>query len=223
MNRAWAFATRKRYESLLAIVVGIFLVVQRVHSSFAYLSWFLLLVVLYIYDLKIISDSLQKVLSLSKRFYLELILLLVLVISLALWGFPAMSASLLSLGYLALVLSLHENYLKQSIRKGIEDIRYQPLFGLLIVVGAILFFIWNSNVLSLLFLVVFFAFLFYQWDSRIIAACALVSLSACPFLLFLHQDAFAEIAAEYAYFFLVMPVKNVTLDSDEQITFFHDP
>jgi len=50
------------------------------------------------------------------------------------------------------------------------------------------------------------AFVTNRWSPRIIAACALLSLSACPFLLIYKQEALAESFAVYAYYFLTLTV-----------------
>ena len=63
-----------------------------------------------------------------------------------------------------------------------------------------------------IFVVDFFVLLFglisvlFALDMRISAACALVLLVLCPFLLVFNQSAFAETAAVYAYYFLVIAV-----------------
>jgi hypothetical protein len=47
---------------------------------------------------------------------------------------------------------------------------------------------------------------------RISAGCALVLLVLCPFLLVFNQNGFAETAAVYAYYFLVIAVLTAVGD-----------
>lgn len=51
---------------------------------------------------------------------------------------------------------------------------------------------------------VFIAFAVYDWESRLIGGAAILSLIACPILLQTHLDAWADVMAVYAYFFLAM-------------------
>lgn len=63
-----------------------------------------------------------------------------------------------------------------------------------------------------IYVVDFFVLLFglvsvlFVLDMRIAAGCALVFLAACPLLLVFDQSAFAEAAAVYAYYFLIIAV-----------------
>jgi len=76
------------------------------------------------------------------------------------------------------------------------------------IIIAILIFALFKEISVLNFLVLFYAlvsFLFI-FDSRYAAGAALVFLASCPFLLIFKKDAFAENAAIYAYYFLIITV-----------------
>ncbi|MFA5130523.1 MAG: hypothetical protein WC477_06465 [Patescibacteria group bacterium] len=85
------------------------------------------------------------------------------------------------------------------------QVRKMPLRAIISLVIAAGFGFWlgpRAGALWLLFLL----FLVYEWENRIVGVLALISLASCPFLLSFHQDDFAEIMAQYAYFFLVITV-----------------
>ena len=52
----------------------------------------------------------------------------------------------------------------------------------------------------------FIFFLLFGWDSRYVGALAILALTACPILLALDYKVDAELAAVWAYYFLVMTV-----------------
>jgi len=53
---------------------------------------------------------------------------------------------------------------------------------------------------------VFLLWLLFEWDDRALAATALLCLATCPILLAIKQDAWSELMAQYAFFFLTMVV-----------------
>ena len=75
-----------------------------------------------------------------------------------------------------------------------------PILMVLLGVG------WYVDVVSALLWATFLAFLLYRWDSRILGVIAILLLVACPILLALDLQAWAEVAAVQAFFFLVMTV-----------------
>ena len=69
-------------------------------------------------------------------------------------------------------------------------------FALFKEIGVIDFLVLAYALISIIFI----------WDSRYAAGTALVLLAACPVLLVIKKDVWAEIAAIYAYYFLVITV-----------------
>jgi hypothetical protein len=63
-----------------------------------------------------------------------------------------------------------------------------------------------TDVISSLLWAMFFSFVLYRLDNRIVGVLAILCLTACPVLLALGQDAFAEYMAVFAFFFLCMTV-----------------
>jgi hypothetical protein len=78
----------------------------------------------------------------------------------------------------------------------------------LLVVLIILVFSLFRNIGVLEFFILFFGLIsvLFELDSRISAGCALALLVLTPFLLVFNQNIFAETAAVYAYYFLVIAV-----------------
>lgn len=90
-----------------------------------------------------------------------------------------------------------------GMKRGWNDISSKPRlsFAVFVVAGLI------GSVLGIRAGVlwgVFIAFAIYDWESRLIGGAAILSLVACPFLLQVHLDAWADVMAVYAYFFLLM-------------------
>ena len=69
-------------------------------------------------------------------------------------------------------------------------------FIMLILIGTDTAFFWS----------LFLAFLFFAWDSRYVGALAILALTACPILLSLDLQEYAEQMAVYAYYLLVITV-----------------
>lgn len=63
---------------------------------------------------------------------------------------------------------------------------------------------WKFGFIAAAFGLLLLSFVMNRWSSRIIVAFALVSLSACPFLLLYKQESLAEGFATYAYYFLTL-------------------
>jgi hypothetical protein len=91
-----------------------------------------------------------------------------------------------------------------SWQKGLRRSDYYKIVAMVIVLGLSLF--------QGIYVVDFFVLLFgltsvlFGLDMRISAGCALTLLILCPFLLIFNQNGFAETAAVYAYYFLVIAV-----------------
>ena len=92
---------------------------------------------------------------------------------------------------------------------------YSKLAGLslrtwlkILFIGLVLIFSLFKGIEVLDFLVLFYALISFLFilDSRVSAGLALVFLASCPLLLIFKQDVFAESAAVYAYYFLVITV-----------------
>ena len=79
------------------------------------------------------------------------------------------------------------------------------------------------------YVVDFFVLLFglisvlFGLDMRISAGCALALLVLCPFLLAFNQNGFAETAAVYAYYFLVIAVFTAVGDQTREGKEFSAP
>lgn len=86
-----------------------------------------------------------------------------------------------------------------------EDMKERP-WPLLLILAVFLGVGLYVNVVSALLWALFLAFLIYRWDNRILGAMAILLLVACPILLALSQQAWAEQVAVWAYFLLVMTV-----------------
>ena len=91
-----------------------------------------------------------------------------------------------------------------SWQKGLGRSDYYKIAAMVLVLGFSLF--------QGIYVVDFFVLLFglisvlFGLDMRISAGCALALLVLCPFLLAFNQNGFAETAAVYAYYFLVIAV-----------------
>ena len=95
--------------------------------------------------------------------------------------------------------------IKQGMTKVVSDIRHKPLrLVAVMIVSVVLGIVMGprAGVLWLLFL----SFAVYEWENRVVGVLALVSLASCPVLLSLNQNDWAEVMAEWAYFFLVITV-----------------
>ena len=95
--------------------------------------------------------------------------------------------------------------IKHAFIWGWENIRESPWWMLPITL-VFLAVAWYVDIISALLWAIFFSFLVYKWDSRILGAVAILLLVACPILLSLDQEPWAELIAVYAFFFLVMTV-----------------
>lgn len=206
MKRALAYLLNKRYEILLAIIFGLFLSLQRFSLQVLLSVWFIGVFVLFIYDLECTKAFVQKGIWAVKSYHLEALLFIIIICISALWSFPLKPTGIALFACALFILGIHPNIVSRGIKKGMKDIKSNPLLGILLVVSSVLFFIWNTSVMSTLLFVAFFSFLFFQWENRVFAVFALFCLASCPILLSLKQDAMAEIMAQYAYFFLVMTV-----------------
>lgn len=65
---------------------------------------------------------------------------------------------------------------------------------------------WFAGLTAAIFWTLVLSFISYRWDSRAAAIMALSALSVCPFLIVWDKQAYAEIAAIWAYYFLVVTV-----------------
>jgi hypothetical protein len=98
------------------------------------------------------------------------------------------------------ILSLKKSFWKKNLRKS----DYLKLVAILLILIFSLF----QGIYVFDFFVLFFGLVsvLFVLDMRLSAGCALVLLAACPFLLAFNENAFAETAAVYAYYFLVITV-----------------
>lgn len=151
-------------------------------------------------------EILQIVLDLAQKFWLEVILLVILTIFLGLWGFPIGYTIALFVAFLVMISFLNSSLISGAFLKGIRDMYKERFSTAFIVVLILLMVIWSASIELIAFVTLFFAFLLYPWDNRIIAFCAMVCLAACPFLLIYNQENLAEQMATYAYYFLVITV-----------------
>ena len=117
--------------------------------------------------------------------------------------------------------ALESNFEKSLLRKRIAAISWRTWIKIGVITAVILFALLKEisifNFIVLLFALVSF---FFILDSRLAASGALVFLVACPFLLILKRDAWAETAAIYAYYFLVITVltqvRELSLDNKKK-------
>ena len=149
---------------------------------------------------------LERVGNFVHKYLWEELLLLVAVIFLLVQRPSITLALVIAFLYLIVTLLLNETFLLKGLKKGFGDIKKEYLYSALVLIFAVILFIWNFNLETIVLLTLFIAFALYEWDSRIIATGALISLASCPVLLISKQDALAEQMAVYAYFFLVMTV-----------------
>lgn len=149
---------------------------------------------------------LKRAYAYVRRYVLEEILFFVGGVFLFVQPLDVVSIFVISISYIFLVLILNDTFLRRGIKKGIQDIKKERQYGVLVLIFVALLLIWQVNTEAIFFLTLFGAFALYAWDSRVIATGALVSLSSCPVLLIAKQDALAEQMAVYAYYFLVMTV-----------------
>jgi hypothetical protein len=91
-----------------------------------------------------------------------------------------------------------------SWQKGLKRSDYYKIAAMVIVLVFSLF----QGIYAVDFFVLLFGLIsvFFGLDMRISAGCALTLLILCPFLLVFNQNGFAETAAVYAYYFLVIAV-----------------
>lgn len=104
------------------------------------------------------------------------------------------------------VLSYIQTYSVTPLLKVINDVRSEPLRGILILILIALLAIWGIQMSSLIFILIFLAFLLYSWNSRIVAFGILVSLISCLLLLAMNEKGSSEQMAMYTYFFFVITV-----------------
>ncbi len=97
-----------------------------------------------------------------------------------------------------------------GVQVGRHHIRGRNLSIVLVLLCILLF--WGFGFSVTIFFALFFIFVVNKWSSRIIAACALVSLSACPFLLVYKQEPIAERFAVYAYYLLTLTVVLLVIE-----------
>lgn len=138
--------------------------------------------------------------------WLEVALFFVLTGLVGVWGFRLEDTVLALIAYTIIVLGLNDTFFSRGIKRGIADIRENPLRLILVVIISALLLIWNFSVEATIFISALFAFLLYEWDSRVFAGAALISLASCVALLMLGDDVGAEQMAIYAYYFLVITV-----------------
>jgi hypothetical protein len=91
-----------------------------------------------------------------------------------------------------------------SWQKGLGRFDYYKIAAMVLILGFSLF----QGIYAVDFFVLLFGLVsvLFGLDMRISAGCALALLALCPFLLAFNQNGFAEIAAVYAYYFLVIAV-----------------
>jgi hypothetical protein len=91
-----------------------------------------------------------------------------------------------------------------SWQKGLGRSDYYKIAAMVFILGFSLF----QGIYVVDFFVLFFGLIsvLFGLDMRISAGCALVLLVLCSFLLAFNQNSFAETAAVYAYYFLVIAV-----------------
>lgn len=92
-----------------------------------------------------------------------------------------------------------------GLREAWKDIKARPRWAVLYI-GVFLVVAWYVDIVSALLWMIFLMFLVYRWDNRILGAAAIVLLVACPILLSVGLEPWAELIAVYAFFFLVMTV-----------------
>jgi hypothetical protein len=92
------------------------------------------------------------------------------------------------------------------IDKAVKRYGYVFIIKILILVGIFigLLFFSHLSIYDIFIWIFFIGGLFFAWDSRIAISIALFFLFLCPYYLIKKQDSLAEIAAIYAYYFLVI-------------------
>ena len=95
-------------------------------------------------------------------------------------------------------------------QKGLKRSDYYKIAAMALVLVFSLF----QGIYVVDFFVLFFGLIsvLFGLDMRISAGCALALLVLCPFFLVFNQNGFAEIAAVYAYYFLVIAVLTAVGD-----------
>jgi hypothetical protein len=100
---------------------------------------------------------------------------------------------------------------RHALRWAWEDIKERPLW--MLPIGVVFLGVgWYVDVVSALLWMIFLMFLIYRWNNRILGSIAILLLVACPVLLSLDLQNWAELIAVYAFFFLVMTVTLQLID-----------
>lgn len=165
------------------------------------------------YTLLVLSFNSKKfqygcrvVLYIIKKYKLEEILALLLIIFFYLQPYSTQVITYTFAMYMMVILLLNKTFLREWLKKVIIDLRKEYLYSILILIVFVLLAIWRFDREAISFIILFLSFALYNWDSRVVAGGALVSLASCPILLILKQDSVAEQMAIYAYYFLAITV-----------------
>ncbi len=205
-KKIFTFFKNYLFEELLLLVIFGFFFVQHPSIVFISIILFAYLFLVFLINNTFLSVGIKKAIHFLRQYTLEGFLLFITIVFMVVQKADWISILIIIFSYFFIVLLLNDTFLSKGIKKGIGDMKKEYLYTVLFFVFISLFFIWRFDIETIIFLALFIAFVFYGWDSRILATGALVSLASCPFLLSFKQDAYAELMAVYAYYFLVMTV-----------------
>lgn len=149
---------------------------------------------------------LKRGLQIVGEYYLSGVLLGVLALFVWIQPLPIFVAVGLFVAYGLVVCVLHSSLLQRGFIQAYADVRKEYLYVFLICIGVALLSLWGFKIETIIFSALFALFAYYSWDNRVTATGALVCLAICPVLLILKQDAYAEVVAIYAYYFLIVTV-----------------
>lgn len=206
-KKLYLFLNSYLFEGLLLLVIIGFFFVQHLDVVFMSVALFVYFFLVLLLNSAFLSTTgIKRGMLFLRQYPLEAFLLFAAAVFLFIQRLDLVFSSAILFSCVFLVLFLNDTFLSRGIKGGIKDIKKEYLYSVLILIFAVLLFIWQFNFEAITFLTLSLFFVLYAWDSRVVAGAALAFLASDPILLIYKKDNFAEQMAIYAYYFLITAV-----------------